>query len=81
VSQETALPPGKWVRVYWHAAGAGAERADQARPVRGAGRPLCATGIDRWPAEAVPLPPRPSDLMAWDLSDSTFSPERARFSW
>jgi hypothetical protein len=37
--------------------------------------------LERWPATAKPLPPRPANLMAWDTSDSTSLTGRRSFSW
>ncbi|THD81094.1 MAG: M20/M25/M40 family metallo-hydrolase [Phenylobacterium sp.] len=37
--------------------------------------------VERWPAQAKPLPPRPKDVMAFDLSDSTVIEGSRSFSW
>jgi hypothetical protein len=37
--------------------------------------------LERWPASAKPLPPRPANLMAFDTSDSTSLTGRRSFSW
>ena len=37
--------------------------------------------IERWPAAAPPLPPRPRDVMAFDTSDSTEVEGSRTFSW
>jgi hypothetical protein len=37
--------------------------------------------IERWPAQAKPLPPRPRDVMPFDLSDSTVVEGSRSFSW
>jgi hypothetical protein len=37
--------------------------------------------IERWPAAARPLPPRPTDVMPFDLSDSTLLEGVRSFSW
>ncbi|WP_293905898.1 M20/M25/M40 family metallo-hydrolase [Phenylobacterium sp.] len=80
VPTELALPAGKWVRIYWQAPGHGLSLA--IRPSQ-AGRldVRYVAGFDRWPGEAVPLPPRPSDLMAWDDSDSTFVTGTRAYAW
>jgi hypothetical protein len=80
VPLEVALPPGKWVKVHWQAPGNGLDLKIKAR---GAGRldvRYVAT-VERWPDGAVPLPPRPSDLMPWDDSDSTFMTGTRAYAW
>ena len=37
--------------------------------------------IERWPAQAKPLPPRPQDVAPFDLSDSTVVEGSRSFSW
>ncbi|MGZ5948091.1 MAG: hypothetical protein ACXWKV_16095, partial [Caulobacteraceae bacterium] len=37
--------------------------------------------IEGWPAGAPPLPPRPKDVMAFDLSDATVLEGKQSFSW
>jgi hypothetical protein len=37
--------------------------------------------VERWPAQAKPLPPRPKDVMPFDLSDSTVVEGSRSFSW
>ena len=37
--------------------------------------------IERWPAQAKPLPPRPPAVMALDVSDSTVVTGSKRFTW
>jgi fumarate reductase subunit D len=37
--------------------------------------------LESWPAAAKPLPPRPADVMPFDVSDSTFVSGARRFSW
>ncbi|HXU84039.1 MAG TPA: hypothetical protein VN914_21740, partial [Polyangia bacterium] len=78
--KETVLTPGQWVRIFWDSPGQGLSL-----PIKAAG-----TGrldvryvavIERWPAEATPLPQRSGDLMPWDLSDSTFLTGARAFSW
>jgi hypothetical protein len=80
VPDEVALPPGKWVRIYWRAPGSG---LDLAIKPTGAGRldVRYVAGIDRWPQGAVALPPRSADLMPWDDSDSTFVTGTRAYAW
>jgi hypothetical protein len=40
-----------------------------------------AAWIERWPAAARPLPPRPKDVMPFDMSDSTLLEGARSFSW
>jgi hypothetical protein len=77
---DVALSPGKWVKIYWQAPGAGLSAAITAG---GSGRldvRYVAT-VERWPDGAVPLPARQADLMAWDDSDSTFVTGTRAYSW
>ena len=37
--------------------------------------------LERWPSGATPLPKRPSDVMAFDVSDSTFLTGTRRLAW
>jgi hypothetical protein len=37
--------------------------------------------VERWPAAAKPLPPRPKDVMPFDVSDSTLLNGKRTFSW
>ena len=37
--------------------------------------------VERWPPGAIPLPKRPPDVMAFDLSDSTFLTGIRRLAW
>lgn len=37
--------------------------------------------FERWPAGATPLPPRPRDVKAFDISDSTVVTGAAKFGW
>lgn len=80
VPTSVPLPAGKWVRVNWVSAGEAIDLAIQpAQPGRLDVRYV--VGIERWPATATPLPPRPADLMAWDDSDSTFVTGARAFTW
>ncbi|WP_374575850.1 M20/M25/M40 family metallo-hydrolase [Phenylobacterium sp.] len=61
-------PPEDLV-VTFRSGGSGALQAGHAAVIR------------RWPAAAKPLPARPRDVMAFDLSDSTIVTGSARLSW
>jgi hypothetical protein len=37
--------------------------------------------FDAWPQGATPLPQRPTDLMPWDDSDSTFVTGSRAYAW
>lgn len=80
VPTELALAPGQWVRIEWAAA---AKALDLAIRPSGPGRldVRYEAVIERWPATAPPLPPRPADTMAWDDSDSTFLVGSRAFTW
>lgn len=80
VPTELPMPPGQWVKVHWQAPGQGLEMA--IRP-SGPGRldVRYVAVFDRWPSGVAPLPPRPSDLIAWDDSDSTFVSGTRAFTW
>ena len=80
VAVNQVLPAGQWVRISWTTGGA---PLDLAIKPAGAGRLDVAyvVGFDRWPREAVPLPPRPGDVMPWDDSDSTFVTGTRAFTW
>jgi len=74
-----ALPPGKWVKIFWQAPGP----LDLAIRPSGPGRldVRYSAGLERWPSGVAPLPARPSDVMAWDTSDSTFVAGTRAFTW
>jgi len=80
VPMDMALIPGKWVRVYWFTAG---KDLDVAIQPSGPGRldVRYMTSRDAWPQGAIPLPTRPSDVMPWDSSDSTFVTGTRAFTW
>ena len=42
---------------------------------------LASATQEHWPSGAPPLPPRPKDVMAFDLSDSTLVEGSRRFAW
>lgn len=80
VPVSVALPASRWVRVNWVSGGEPLTMAIRAsQPGRLDVRYVA--GFDRWPAGAVPLPPRPVDLMPWDDSDSTFVTGTQAFTW
>ncbi|MEN5118690.1 M20/M25/M40 family metallo-hydrolase [Luteimonas sp. TWI662] len=63
--------PDTWSRLRWHAPGAqGIELRwpGDAGPVE----IQAAAGIDGWPHDAEPLPPRAPDVMPWSTSDMTW---------
>lgn len=71
---------GQPARLRWLATPEGIElvltpRASGALEVRHA------SVSEGWPADAAPLPRRPADAMAFDLSDSTVVIGASRFSW
>ncbi|HET6969884.1 MAG TPA: hypothetical protein VFH92_02055, partial [Phenylobacterium sp.] len=80
VATDQALPPGKWVQVRWMAAkGPLALGLQPGGPGRLDVR--YAAAFDEWPKDAVALPPRPSDVMPWDDSDSTFVVGTRAYAW
>lgn len=80
VSTGMALPAGRWVHVYWVT---GATPLELSVQPSAAGRldVRYAATIDHWPAEAIPLPARPSDVMPWDDSDSTMVTGTRAYAW
>ncbi|MFN9848778.1 MAG: M20/M25/M40 family metallo-hydrolase [Alphaproteobacteria bacterium] len=74
------LTPGKWSRVSWATA---ARPLDLKIKAAGSGRMdvRYAVTLPRWPAGVAPLPARPTDLMVWDNSDSTFLAGTRAFTW
>jgi hypothetical protein len=74
------LTPGKWSRVSWATA---ARPLDLTIKAAGSGRMdvRYAVTLPRWPAGVAPLPARPTDLMVWDNSDSTFLAGTRAFTW
>jgi hypothetical protein len=74
------LNPGGWARIRWEAAPDGLDIV--LRP-GGPGKltvRYLAT-LERWPATAPPLPPRPADVMPFETSDSTNVAGTRRFAW
>lgn len=75
-----AIPAGQWVKVAWQAPGNGLDLV--IRP-SGPGRldVRYVAGLERWPTGVAPLPPRPSDVMAFDMSDATWVAGTRAFTW
>jgi hypothetical protein len=67
-------------RIVWHGASHGLALAFHAAQP-GALRVRYAAVVPGWPADARPLPPRPSDVMAFDRSDSTVVSGAERLTW
>ncbi|MFL6585278.1 MAG: M20/M25/M40 family metallo-hydrolase [Luteimonas sp.] len=60
-----------WSRVRWHAPGA--EGIELRWPASAAPVEVqAAAGLDSWPRDAAPLPPRPSHIVPWSTSDMTW---------
>jgi hypothetical protein len=75
-----AMKPGHATRLNWSAAQPGFDVV--IRP-GGPGKLAIAYGVteERWPQAAKPLPPRPADVMPFDVSDSTLLVGARTFSW
>lgn len=72
--------PGRWARIRWQ--GDNPEVSLAFKPSGpGALEVRHAAVTEGWPAAAKPLPPRPGDVMAFDLSDSTVVSGSARLTW
>jgi len=80
VRQDVTLAPGAAERMVWNVAPNGLDLT--LRPIS-PGRLEVQTAVDleSWPAGATPLPPRPADLMPFDVSDTTLVTKSARFAW
>jgi len=74
------MKPGADTRLNWSAAQPGFDIV-----IRPGGPGKLAVGYsvteERWPATAKPLPPRPADVMPFDVSDSTLLVGARSFSW
>ena len=74
------MKPGADTRLNWSAAQPGFDIV-----IRPGGPGKLAVGYsvteERWPAMAKPLPPRPADVMPFDVSDSTLLVGARSFSW
>ncbi|MBW8813327.1 MAG: M20/M25/M40 family metallo-hydrolase [Caulobacterales bacterium] len=80
VADDLALPPGQWVRVRWMASkGPLALALQAAGPGRLDVRYVAA--FDDWPRDVAALPQRPTDIMPWDDSDSTFVAGTRAYAW
>jgi hypothetical protein len=74
------LKAGKWNRIWWEAESAGVAIAFRA-PAGAAMDVRYAATLERWPAAAKPLPPRPADVVPFHTSDSTVVTGSRRFTW
>lgn len=70
----------QWARIRWVAAPEGLTVTFRAAGP-GALEARYAAITERWPAGAKPLPPRPPETMAFDVSDSTVTAGARRFTW
>jgi hypothetical protein len=77
---DVALPSGQWVQVRWMAA-RGPLRLGLQPSGRGRLDVRYVAAFDDWPKDAVPLPQRPTDIMPWDDSDSTFVVGTRAYAW
>jgi len=75
-----ALNAGKWSRIWWEAEPAGVEIVFRAAP-GGTLDVRHAATLERWPAGAKPLPPRPAEVVPFYTSDSTVVAGTRRFTW
>jgi hypothetical protein len=80
VMANVPVRPGGDLRLRWSDAQNGLDLA--LKPV-GPGKLTVSYSatVERWPAQAKPLPPRPKDVMPFDLSDSTAIEGSRSFSW
>lgn len=72
---------GRWTRIRWQAAGPEGLTLSFRATAPGSLEARYASVTETWPAEARPLPPRPTDVMAFDISDSTIVAASQRFTW
>lgn len=79
-SIEALQTAGQWTRIRWVAAPGGLTLTFRAAGP-GALEARYAAITEQWPAEAKPLPPRPPEAMAFDVSDSTVVAGARRFTW
>ena len=79
-AEHLPLKPGADTLLQWSAAPQGLDLV-----IRPGGPGRLEVGyiatIEQWPAGAKPLPPRPADVMPFDVSDSTSLVGRRSFSW
>lgn len=80
VPASVPVKPGGDLFLRWSAAQNGLDLA--LKPV-GPGKLTLSYGatVEHWPDQAKPLPPRPKDVMPFDLSDSTVIEGAQSFSW
>lgn len=71
---------GQWTRIRWQNAPTGVAVTFRATGP-GAMEARYASITETWPADAAPLPARPTDVMAFDNTDSTIVAASRRFSW
>lgn len=80
VPMNLALPAGEPVRVNWSA-----PKGPVTLTIRPAGpgrlEVQTAASLATWPAGVAPLPKRPANLMAFDLSDTSLSLKSYQFAW
>jgi hypothetical protein len=79
-SRQTGAEGRRRMRLGWERRAAGRRHRDPGG-AQGALDVGYAATLERWPAGVTPLPKRPADLMAFDVSDSTFVVGTRRFSW
>ncbi len=78
VAARTRLAPRAWTTVRW----TGGPADLVLRPSARGSLEVRAVGVlPGWPATAAALPPRPADVMAWDISDSTVVTRTRGFAW
>lgn len=72
--------PWEWTRLRWTGSPTGLKIGFRAFGP-GSLEVRYATVIERWPGDARPLAPRPTKVMAFDISDSTLVTGESRFTW
>jgi hypothetical protein len=76
-----SLSPTKPTRVRWEAPPAAGIELVLKPAGPGKLKVVTIATTEQWPAGAAPLPPRPANLMAFDLSDSTAVSSEQTLSW
>lgn len=72
--------PGQWTRLRWE--GAAPKMVVTFRPAGpGAVDTTYGAVAEAWPADAKPLPARPAEVMAYDISDATVAAGARTLSW
>jgi hypothetical protein len=76
---DAALQPGRPTRIVW----ANGPKVELVLRPAGPGRLNVGAlvTIEGWPAQAMPLPPRPANTMPFDRSDTTVVARSASFTW